>query len=193
MGIFAKLYDKTLCLAEHKHAAHYLALISFAESLFMPIPIDVVLSAMMLSRPHKSYNLALVATISSLFGGLLAYCLGALAFEPIIKPILIFFNCYHTYGSVLANFTRWGFWLMLLAGLIPIPYKLFTLGAGIIRLALPSFILAAIIGRGTRFFLLALLLATKGESLRAKIRQLSDYVGWFLLTILSIICLVKFA
>lgn len=175
--MFKVLYDKVLTWSKHRHAEKYLCTLSFAESSFFPIPPDIMLVPMSLAQPKRAFRLALLTTIFSVLGGMLGYAIGFFMFDS-ISPWL---QKTHYWGKYLLAenwFKEWGFWAVFVAGFSPIPYKVFTLAAGVLQMFFLPFVLASIIGRGTRFFLVALLLVAGGEKLESKLRQYIDILGW---------------
>lgn len=179
MRIFSKLYRLVLRWAEHRHAPYYLAGVSFAESSMFPVPPDVMLVSMALAKPDRSWSYALVATVSSVFGGMLGYVIGAL-FMQIILPKLQLLGYGPAYEMVQHWFAQWGFWVVFVAGFSPVPYKLFTLGAGAMHLSFIPFVIASIIGRGARFYLVAAAMYVGGEKIQRVLHRYVDLVGWLL-------------
>ncbi len=136
-----------------------LLVLAFAESSFFPIPPDLLLIPLCLSSPANALIYALLCTLASVAGGYLGYMLGKL----IGHPLLYRFASPQAVGKVESMFTRYGAWAMFLAGLTPIPYKVFTISAGIFTMSIPPFLLASLLGRGLRFFTEAILIMTIGE------------------------------
>lgn len=180
MKALVYLYDKTLEWAKHKHAPRILAGVCVAESTCFPVPPDVMLAPMVISRPDKAYWYAFLATLFSVLGGILGYFLGRYAFQPFITPMFEFFGYAETYTKALEWFKVWGLWAVLFAGFTPIPYKLFTIGAGVLQFPLGLFVLGSIIGRAARFFLVCALLKIGGEKTETIIRKIVDRVGWLM-------------
>ena len=178
--MFQKLYNRTLVWSRHPHAERYLSGLSFAESSFFPIPPDVMLAPMALARPESAWRFALLTTIASVLGGIFGYLIGLFTFE-MIEPLL------HEMGYSLAWFDKWGFWAILLAGFSPIPYKVFTITAGVISMAFLPFVIASAVGRGARFFLVAGLMRWGGERMEHILRRYIDRIGWVL--VVSVIVL----
>jgi membrane protein YqaA with SNARE-associated domain len=185
--IFGTLYDRVLSLSAHRHAERYLAALSFAESSFFPIPPDVLLAPMTLARPNRGWWLALLTTLASVIGGLAGYMIGWLAFD-LIEPVIESMGYADAYAQATQWFARWGFWAILIAGFSPIPYKVFTIAAGALQMLLPGFILASMIGRGARFFLVAGLLVWGGDRMQQRLRQHIDMLGWR--TVLAVVVVV---
>jgi membrane protein YqaA with SNARE-associated domain len=175
--MFQKLYDKTLHWSRHRHAAKYLCAVSFAESSFFPIPPDVMLAPMSLSQPERAFRFALLTTIASVLGGMFGYCIGYFMFDS-IEPWLKTSHYWDSYLQAKSWFEVYGFWAVFVAGFSPIPYKVFTIAAGALNMVFVPFVLASIIGRGGRFFLVAMLLAAGGQKLETKLRVYMDRLGW---------------
>jgi len=186
MKIFTPLYEWTLKWAEHKFAPRILALITFAESVFFPIPPDVLLAPMVLAKPKKAWKYATLTTIASVIGGGVGYALGYYMFEPWIQPLLIEWGKKEAFDQVMLWFNEWGIWLVFIAGFSPIPYKLFTLSAGFLQMAFIPFLIASTISRGLRFFLVAGIIYWGGEKMEDNIRQWVDVLGWLVVVLLVI-------
>jgi len=163
--------------ARHRHAPWYLGGVSFAESSFFPIPPDVMLAPMALARPEKAWRYALITTLASVAGGLLGYFIGLLAFSA-IEPWLQSSRYWSAYETAIAWFGRWGVLAVFIAGFSPIPYKVFTIAAGALSMALLPFALASMVGRGARFFLVAALMRWGGARMEAQLRTHIDGLGW---------------
>lgn len=156
-----KLYDWVFSLARHRHATRSLAVVSFAESSFFPIPPDVMLAPMVLARPDRAYFYAMVCTIASVLGGLLGYAIGYFL-EPVGMSILAFLGKADTFETSKALFQQHGAWVILIKGLTPIPFKLITIASGIFQFNLALFIALCVITRAGRFFLVAFVLKRWG-------------------------------
>lgn len=187
MKIFTILYDRVMGWVRHPHASWYLAGLSFAESSFFPVPPDVMLAPMSMARPTRAMHLALLTTVASVMGGILGYLIGMLAFD-LVEPLLHQYGYWEKYLRAREWFETWGFWAIFVAGFSPIPYKVFTITAGVIGMSFLPFVLASLIGRGGRFFLVAALMAWGGEAMEAKLRQWVDWIGW--LTVAAVVIIV---
>lgn len=185
MKIFAALYERTMRWARHRHAPWYLGGLSFAESSFFPIPPDVMLAPMSLANPRLAWRFALIATVTSVLGGLCGYLIGAAAFE-LIEPALRESRYWSAYETAVAWFEQWGFWAIFVAGFSPIPYKVFTIAGGVMSMALIPFTIASIIGRGARFFLVAGLMAWGGARMEAVLHKHVERLGWLTVALLVI-------
>jgi len=185
-GPLRRLYDWTIHWAQTRYAPWVLAGVSFAEASFFPIPPDVLLIPMGLARPRRALRYALLCTLASVLGGCLGYGIGALAFEAIGKPVLSFYNVLDKFDSVTMTFTDHGGIYVFVAALTPIPFKVFTISAGVChaRIPLGVLVLAATLGRGLRFFTLGVLIKYFGNPAK---RFIDRYFN--LLTILFLLLL----
>jgi membrane protein YqaA with SNARE-associated domain len=177
MKIFSLLYQRAILWARLPQAPAYLGLLSFAESSFFPIPPDVMLAPMCLANPARAWRFALITTIASVLGGLLGYLIGASVFDW-LAPYLKASHYWSNYQLAVHWFSAWGFWAILIAGFSPIPYKVFTIAAGTLSMALLPFTLASLIGRGLRFFMLAALMKFGGKTMEDALHRYVDLIGW---------------
>ena len=177
MQLFRPLYDRVLAWSGHPHAERYLAAMSFAESSFFPIPPDVMLAPMCLAERRKAWRFAAVTTLASLVGGLLGYAIGYFLFEA-IEPGLRESHYWDAYLLGREWFDNWGVWAGFIAGFSPIPYKIFTIAAGVAVLNLPGFIVASAVGRGARFFLVAALIVAGGQRMSEMLPLYVERIGW---------------
>ncbi|MBK1700146.1 YqaA family protein [Thiococcus pfennigii] len=189
MRIFSSLYARALAWSRHRYAPWYLGGLSFAESSFFPIPPDVMLAPMSMVKPERSLAYAALTTVASVLGGLLGYLIGTFAFE-LVAPLLQGAGYWDEYEAAQAWFTRWGFWAVFLAGFSPIPYKVFTITAGVIAMALLPFVVASLIGRGARFFLVAALMAWGGERMERTLHAYVDRIGWITVSLVAAVFVV---
>jgi membrane protein YqaA with SNARE-associated domain len=184
--IFSALYEWTLKWAEHKFAPRILAVLTFAESVFFPIPPDVLLAPMVLAQREKAWKFATLTTVASVLGGIVGYGLGYMMFEPWIQPLITEFGYQARFDKAMLWFSEWGVWVVFIAGFSPIPYKLFTVSAGFLHMAFLPFLLASAIGRGMRFFLVAGVIRWGGAPMEQKIRQWVDVLGWLVVSAIVI-------
>lgn len=179
MQLFGPLYARVLRWSGHPRAPWFLGGLSFAESTFFPIPPDFMLIPMVLARPRRGFRLALLCTVASVVGGVFGYLIGYFAFD-LIEPWLRTTHYYGTYLEAREYFVLYGFWVILLAGFSPIPYKIFTITAGVLAMPFLPFLLGSVAGRGGRFFLVAGLIVLGGERMEQRIRQHVEWLGWSL-------------
>jgi len=178
MKIFTKIYEICLKWAKHKHAEYYLGVISFFESVIFPIPVDVMLAPMCLARLDRVWRYAFIATVTSVLGGLFGYLLGYYAFESFIEPLLSNWGLTQRYEMAANWFVDYGVWIVFVAGFAPIPYKFLTISAGALVMPIIPFMIASIIGRAGRFYLVAYLIRLGGEKMEQKLHKIIDYIGW---------------
>ena len=166
-GLMKRLFDRVMVLSAGPHALWLLAVVSFAEASFFPIPPDPVLAAIVLARRERAWIAALVCTVFSVLGGLAGYAIGAGLYEAIGQPVINFYNLQEAFHNFQLRFDEWGGWIILAKGLTPIPFKLVTIASGVAHLNLTTFIIACIVTRGLRFFLVAGLFYAFGPQARA--------------------------
>lgn len=183
MKLFEPLYDRVMGWSRHRHAPRYLATLSFAESSFFPIPPDVMLAPMAAARPKAALRLATLTTVFSVLGGVLGYLIGLWAFEW-LGPHLIAAGYGPEIDLAQEWFAVWGVWVVLVAGFSPIPYKVFTVTAGALAMPLLPFVLASLVGRGGRFFAVALIMAWLGPRAERHLRPYMERIGWLSVMIL---------
>ncbi len=183
--LLQRLYDRVLAWAAHPRAPVIMSGLSFAESSFFPIPPDFMLGPMCLARPGKAWNFAALCTASSILGGLLGYAIGRWAFQW-IEPWVMSSAYADIFLSTVDAFETWGFLYILLAGFTPIPYKVFTIGAGVVGMPVIPFLVGSAVGRGARFFLVAGLIRAMGDKGAQRLRVWVDAAGWIVLLIVVI-------
>ena len=190
MRIFGWLYDRAMHWSRHAHAPRYLAGLTFAESSFFPIPPDVMLAPMVLARRERAWYLATLTTGASVLGGLVGYLIGMYLYTQVGERVVEFYHAEEVFIEIHSWFEVYGIWVILVAGFTPIPYKLFTITAGILSMTLVPFLLFSLVGRGARFFLVAALIFWGGEPLERVIRKYIDLIGWIVLIVLVLLYLV---
>jgi membrane protein YqaA with SNARE-associated domain len=179
-------YDWLMRLAGDKRATHALFWVSFAESSFFPIPPDVMLVPMVLAERSKAWAYALLATIASVLGGIAGYAIGYFFMDAIGQPILQFYGKAQGFEQFKQLFNEYGVWILIIKGMTPLPYKVLTITAGVTHMAVVPFILASIVARAMRFFLVAGLLYWFGPPIKDFIeRRLS------LVTTVGVVVLVS--
>ena len=159
--MFNTLYKKCLNLAAHKSSKYYLAVVSFIESSFFPIPPDVMVIPMVISKKNDFIKIFLITTIFSVLGGLLGYLIGAFFFD-LGMEVMTYYGYENKLSSLKSNLIdSEGFyaWLsiLFLAGFTPLPYKVFTIASGLIGFNILIFIIISLISRGLRFFIVSYL------------------------------------
>jgi len=182
-----------LLWAKHRHASYYLGGISFAEASFFPLPPYLMLLPIVLDRPVDSWLLARITICGSVIGGIFGYLIGYFAYDIVGRYLVEFFSLQPQYEILVEAFQNWGPWIIAGAGIIPIPYKICTMTAGVSMMPLVPFILASIIGRSVRFFLVAGLVRMIGPRIETHLIKYIDYAAWLTISIVIIsVCLLKF-
>ena len=185
MTLFRPLYDLVLKWSRHPHAERYLGAMSFAESSFFPIPVDVMLAPMCLAERSKWLRFATIATVFSVLGGLGGYAIGWGMFEA-IEPWLRDSHYWDAYLTARTWFDEYGVLVVFVAGFSPIPYKVFTIAAGVAALNLPGFFLGSLVGRAARFFLVAGLVRLGGERFETSLSKHIERIGWGVVVIAAV-------
>ncbi len=171
------LYARTLALAGSSRAPWWLALISFAESSFFPIPPDVLLIPMILARPEKAWRYAAICTVASVIGGAFGWLIGYALFDQLAQPILAVYGYADKFAAFQEFYRDNGLWIILLKGISPIPYKVVTIASGAANFNFWIFMVASIITRGGRFFAWALLLHFFGPQVRGFVERWLNLIG----------------
>lgn len=166
-----RLYDWTMAKAAHPHAVWWLAVVSFAESSFFPIPPDVMLIPMVIARPNRAFFYAAVCLGASVAGGLGGYAIGYFLFETLGEPLVALYASPGALEAVREQYHEYGWWIVLGGGLTPVPYKIITVASGALGLDPLAFTGASIVGRGLRFFAVAALLWKFGPPIRSLIEE----------------------
>ncbi len=188
-----RLYDWTLSLAGTRYAMWALAIVAFVESSVFPIPPDILMIPMILAAPRRAFQIAALATVSSVLGGLLGYWIGAVAFDTLGRPILESLGKADAMAAFNDRFNDFGFWPVLIAGITPFPYKVITIMSGWTGLPLGIFVVTSIIARGLRFFLVAGLLWKYGAPIRDFIeKRLGLMFTLFVLLLIGGVYAVRF-
>lgn len=178
------LYDWTIRLSGHRHAPWGLAVVSFVESSVFPIPPDVVLIPMVLSQRAKAWAYAAICTVASVVGGIFGYAIGYFLFDTLGQTILNFYGYQDAFASFAARYNDYGVWIVLIAGFTPFPYKVITIASGVTQLNFLVFMLASIVARGARFFIVAGLLWWFGPPIRAFIDRYFGLLSFLFMALL---------
>lgn len=166
-----KLYDWTLEKAQRPSSEKWLGAISFAESSFFPLPIDLMLIPMILANRLKAWRLATITLITSVLGGLAGYAIGAFFYDLVGKPIIDFYGYNEQFVAFQGYYAEYGILIVLVAGFTPLPFKVITIASGVASMNPLVFFLTSIPARGARFYLVAGLLWKFGEPIRTFIEK----------------------
>jgi membrane protein YqaA with SNARE-associated domain len=186
MTLFAPIYERVMLWSRHRYAERYLAAMSFAESSFFPIPVDVMLAPMVLAVRERWVRLATIATVFSVLGGLAGYAIGYALFDT-IELWLRDSHYWGAYETSRSWFDDYGVWVVFVAGFSPIPYKVFTIAAGVAVLNLPAFLVGSIIGRAGRFFLVAGLVRAGGQRFEDTLTKYVERIGWATVVVAAVV------
>ena len=186
MRPFHTLYNKILDWSSSRFAIFWLSLISFLESSILPYPIqDLLLASMSLKNRSRAYYFATICTISSVLGAIAGYFIGVYAIN-FIMPMLDKLNYLPELYSAEQLFNNYGVLIILIAGFSPIPYKLFTISAGMMSMPLLPFVAFSIIARGARYFLISLLVRKFGKKTDAWLNKYIDRLGYLLIIVVAL-------
>ena len=184
MQLLARLADRVLSWARMPQAPVLLCAVSFAESVFFPIAVDVMLVPMCVARPRRTWRFATLTLVFSVAGGLAGLMLGYLAIDAVL-PWIEELGWGEKYYIVQDWYQRWDYWALVIAAFTPLPYKIFAISAGGLNMDVGTFLAASFVGRGMRFFLVAALAAWLGPKALAAIRY-SDAIGWALVGLVAL-------
>ncbi|HIG93242.1 TPA: DedA family protein [Candidatus Woesearchaeota archaeon] len=187
LGLMKRLYLWVLSWADSKYSTLALCILAFTESSFFPIPPDTLQLALSISKPKRSYWYAFLASIFSVLGGILGYFIGVFLFESVGKVIIQAFGYQAQFQQVGLLYQSHAFLAITAAAFTPIPYKVFTIAAGVWKISLATLIAASVVGRSGRFFLVATFTYFMGERVRTLVDK---YFNWlsvvlFLLVIMG--------
>jgi membrane protein YqaA with SNARE-associated domain len=185
MKLLKKLYDWVLHWAHTPYGTWALFILAVVESSFFPIPPDVLLIALAISIPAKSFRYAFICSIGSVIGGLFGYLIGYGFMDVVGFRIIEFYNMHNQYESLKISYEKSDVFIVFIAAFTPIPYKLITITAGAFHINILAFAVASIVGRSARFFLVSTLIYYFGPSIR---KFIDKYFN--LLTIIFTILLV---
>jgi membrane protein YqaA with SNARE-associated domain len=172
MRLFQNLYEKVMRWSKHPNAVYYLGFLSFIDSSLFPISPNFMLIPMSFAKPNRAFFYALITTAGSILGGVSGYLLGFFAFKAIVFPFLEFMGYMPAYQAALQAFNQWGYWAIFVGCFSPfIPYKIFTIGAGVMQLNLPWFLLASTLGRALRFFIICSVIYWGGPKVEPMLRR----------------------
>lgn len=184
MKLFRPLYERTLSWSAHPKAPLLLTVLSFFEAIFFPVPPEVMLAPMSLARPDRALWYATLSLAGSMVGMFIGYAIGYFALEAIM-PVLERFGYAAQFGEIKRQAAENGFWLLLIAGFTPVPFKIFTIASGAVGMPLLPFFFGALIGRGKRVYLVAGAIKLGGARAEAALHRHIEPVGWTALALLA--------
>jgi membrane protein YqaA with SNARE-associated domain len=191
LKVFAPLYERALVWSRHRNAPGLLVLLSFAEAVFFPVMPEVMLAPMALAQPQRAFRFASLSLAGSMLGAVAGYLLGHYAFE-LVRPLfasigwLDRIDVQVEYLRGIAQQSPWkAFWILVLAGFMPIPLKFFTWASGIVGVPMLPFMASMLVGRGKRVYLLALAIRLGGERAQAALHRWIEPLGWIAMALLA--------
>ena len=186
MRPFHSIYNKVLDWSSSRFAVLWLSVISFSESIILPVPLqDLLLVSMSLRNKSKAFYFASICTIASVLGAVLGYYIGVQA-ENHILPILVNLGYESKFETAQMYFQTYGIYIILIAGFSPIPYKVFTIAAGMMSMSLFPFVVFSLIARGARYFLISFLVRKFGKMADAWLNKYIDWLGYLLIIAIAL-------
>lgn len=184
MELFRPWYERALVWSRHPKAPALLTGLSFIEAIFFPIPPEVMLAPMSLAQPKRAFWFATLSLAGSMVGMFIGYALGHFALE-LAMPLVEKLGYAAEFETIKQQAAENGFWLLLIAGFTPIPFKVFTIASGAVGMPLLPFFFGALIGRGKRVFLVAGAIRLGGERAEKALHKHIEPVGWAALALLG--------
>jgi membrane protein YqaA with SNARE-associated domain len=184
--MLVQLYDRLLEYSRSRYAPHLMCGVSFLDSSMLPIPPHPFLGALGMARPDRAYLWAFLCTAASVIGGFLGYAIGSVLYDPVGLWVIEKYGYQQQIEGVRELFAEWGFWLIVIKGLTPIPFKIVTIGAGFSGFDLIPFFFASIISRSIQFYAIAWILRHKGGQLDAFARRYGNTLGWAVVALVVI-------
>ena len=203
MGIFSKLFSIFEKLSYHRFATPIMCINSFAESIFWPVPADVMLIPMCVYRRNRALYFALLTVIASVLGAVVGYYLGYYLYDPYISDFIRIMHYQKSMAKATEYLVTYGIMFVFVGAFTPIPYKVIAITAGVCAaqrytetgsagaLGILPFVLVSFVGRGLRFFLEAGLILIGGDNMEHMIRKYIDRIGWGLVIIIVIFIAYK--
>lgn len=177
MKLFAPLYERTLAWSAHPKAPLLLTVLSFAEAIFFPVPPEVMLAPMSLAKPQRALWYATLSLAGSMVGMFVGYAIGFFALEAAM-PWIERLGYADQFAEIKRQAAENGFWLLLIAGFTPVPFKIFTIASGAVAMPLLPFFFGALIGRGKRVYLVAGAIRLGGARAEAALHKYIEPIGW---------------
>lgn len=177
MKVFQPLFERAIVWARHRNAPALLTFLSFIEAIFFPVPPELMLAPMCVAQPRRGFYYASLSLLGSMLGMFVGYAIGYYAIE-LAMPFIERMGYGAEFESIKQEAADNGFWLLLIAGFTPVPFKIFTLASGAVGMPLLPFFFGGAIGRGKRVFLVAGAIRLGGEKAEATLRRHIEPVGW---------------
>ena len=204
MKIFSKIYEYCIRLTNHRLATSFMCLNSFCESIFWPIPADVMLLPMCVSKRNRAFYYAPLTVVTSVLGAIVGYYLGYYLYDPYVARAIAFFHYEHHMEVVRSWLTgEFGILMVFIGAFTPVPYKVIAVTTGLVAcesvlasgtsgsLSVLIFVLVSLVGRGLRFYLEALVIYLGGEKMEKAISKYIDRIGWAIVIVFVIFVVYK--
>lgn len=185
MALFTRIYERALVLAAHPRAPAILGGWSFIEAIFFPVMPEVMLGPMCLAAPRRGFWYATISLVFSVLGALVGYLIGALA-AGWVEELVAWAGYSARFAEIKELARTQGFWMLLVAGFVPIPFKIFTLASGVVGMPILPFLAGAIVGRGKRVYLVAWAIWLGGERMEKQLHKHIETIGWAVLGLLVV-------
>lgn len=185
MKIFQPFYERAILWARHPRAPALLTFLSFIEAIFFPVPPELMLAPMCVAAPRRGFYYASISLLGSMFGMFVGYAIGYYAID-LAMPLIERMGYGGEFESIKQQAADNGFWLLLIAGFTPVPFKIFTLASGAVGMPLLPFFAGGAIGRGKRVYLVAGAIRLGGEKAEARLRKYIEPIGWGALVLLVV-------
>ena len=183
MKLFAPLFQRAIVWAAHPRAPWLLAFLSFIEAIFFPVPPEAMLAPMCIAQPKRGFRFAAISLAGSILGMFVGYAIGHFAIDAVM-PLIDRLGYGAQFGEIKQQAADNGFWLLLIAGFTPVPFKIFTLASGAVGMPLLPFFFGGAIGRGKRVFLVAGAIRLGGERAVNALHKYIEPIGWAALVLL---------
>jgi membrane protein YqaA with SNARE-associated domain len=183
--MFKTLYEATLRWSRHPRAVAILAVYSFLEAFILPVAPEVMLAPMCLAQPKRGFHFAALSLAFALPGALVGWAIGHFGLHA-IEPWLNSLGYAETFEKARQMAAENGFWFLVIAGFVPVPFKIFTIAAGAVGMPLAPFVAGVLIGRGKRLFLVALLIRLGGERAEAWMHRYIEPIGYAVIALIVV-------
>jgi membrane protein YqaA with SNARE-associated domain len=190
MKLFKPLYEFALRWAAHPRSEYYLAGLSFVEAFIFPVAPEVMIAPMTLAKPHNWARYAAISLCASICGAFIGYALGHFAFY-LIQPLFEKLGWMPTLNELVTKLRGESSWrifmLLVAAGFVPIPLKIFTWASGLVGVPIPAFVAGMIVGRGKRVFFVSGMIRLGGERAEHAIHKWIEWIGWFVIALIVLL------
>ena len=189
-NLIFNIIDNTLKVSKNKNSVKILSVFSFLESIIFPIPPDIFLIPIVLAKKNKWLFFSIICTLFSVLGGVVGYIIGYYFWDLVGNHIINFYNAENEVDQLKEYFSKYGLFIILMAGFTPLPYKIFTIGSGLLSFNFFIFIICSLFARGLRFFSLSYLVYKYGEKSLSFVEKYFYKITLFFVLILALIFII---